>query len=335
VVFYIPYVTWTLGNVASWNGRTIESLSDFGTTVSVAAIFAANSYVGINTRYWTILTWIVVIGSSVVMLLWIVIYSFFQSSDFNDEVVILFGNVIFWSTVVVSVVIALAPRFLIKFVSTSYRPLDRDIVREMWVLGDLKDRMGVVHRKNRKRPDVEATPMFHQPHARSMSEVSVLYEPAPTRSPGLHGFPPANILEYDSSPQYRGSPPSQALNDFVSVEGVSPQSYYSSSDVQPPPSGNPQISVSGERTPPLVAGFSLALRSPNLGQKALSNPDAYEMQVRDRSHHPPEQIQEASGASYTPAPSPWQIDSFGPESRSVTPGLGEDGNWRHSEARAL
>ena len=41
------------------------------------------------------------------MLLWIVIYSFFQSGDFNDEVVILFGNVIFWATVVVSVVIAL------------------------------------------------------------------------------------------------------------------------------------------------------------------------------------------------------------------------------------
>jgi len=41
------------------------------------------------------------------MLLWIVIYSFFQSSDFNDEVVILFGNVPFWSSVVISIIIAL------------------------------------------------------------------------------------------------------------------------------------------------------------------------------------------------------------------------------------
>jgi hypothetical protein len=56
---------------------------------------------------WTVLTWIVVIGSSVVMLLWIVIYSFFESSDFNDEVVILFGNVPFWACVVISVAIAL------------------------------------------------------------------------------------------------------------------------------------------------------------------------------------------------------------------------------------
>jgi phospholipid-translocating ATPase len=50
VVFFIPYLAWTLGNVVSWNGKTIESLADFGTTVSVAAIFSANTYVGLNTR---------------------------------------------------------------------------------------------------------------------------------------------------------------------------------------------------------------------------------------------------------------------------------------------
>ena len=50
VVFFFPYLAWTLGNVVSWNGKTIESLADFGTTVSVAAIFSANTYVGINTR---------------------------------------------------------------------------------------------------------------------------------------------------------------------------------------------------------------------------------------------------------------------------------------------
>jgi len=41
------------------------------------------------------------------MLLWIVVYSFLQSSDFNDEVVILFGNVPFWASVVISIIIAL------------------------------------------------------------------------------------------------------------------------------------------------------------------------------------------------------------------------------------
>lgn len=63
----------------------------------------------VNDKFnsWTVLTWLVTVGSSVVMLLWIVIYSFFQSNDFNDEVVILFGNIQFWATVLVSVVVAL------------------------------------------------------------------------------------------------------------------------------------------------------------------------------------------------------------------------------------
>ena len=42
------------------------------------------------------------------MLLWIVIYSFFLSSDFIDEVVILFGELTFWTTVVFTVTVALS-----------------------------------------------------------------------------------------------------------------------------------------------------------------------------------------------------------------------------------
>lgn len=50
VVFFIPFMVWTLENPISWNGRGIESLADFGTTVAVAAILSANTYVGINTH---------------------------------------------------------------------------------------------------------------------------------------------------------------------------------------------------------------------------------------------------------------------------------------------
>lgn len=50
VVFFIPYLVWTFGLAVSWNGKGIDSLADFGTTVAVAAIFAANTYVGLNTN---------------------------------------------------------------------------------------------------------------------------------------------------------------------------------------------------------------------------------------------------------------------------------------------
>ena len=56
---------------------------------------------------WTVITWIVVFGSSIVMLLWIIVYSFFFSSDFINEMQILFGGIPFWATVVFSTVVAL------------------------------------------------------------------------------------------------------------------------------------------------------------------------------------------------------------------------------------
>ena len=57
---------------------------------------------------WTVITWAVVLGSSIVMLVWIVIYSLFESFDFIDEVIVLFGGVTFWATVLLSVAIALS-----------------------------------------------------------------------------------------------------------------------------------------------------------------------------------------------------------------------------------
>lgn len=59
-------------------------------------------------RSWTAITWVVVFGSSIVMLLWILVYSFFFSSDFIDEFIVLFGEVTFWATVLISVAVALS-----------------------------------------------------------------------------------------------------------------------------------------------------------------------------------------------------------------------------------
>jgi phospholipid-translocating ATPase len=50
VMYFIPYFAWTLGPAVSSTGKGIDSLADFGTTVAVAAIVAANTYVGLNTH---------------------------------------------------------------------------------------------------------------------------------------------------------------------------------------------------------------------------------------------------------------------------------------------
>jgi phospholipid-translocating ATPase len=47
------------------------------------------------------------------MLCWIVIYSFFQTPDFVNEVVVLFGELTFWTTVVISVFVALGKQYAV------------------------------------------------------------------------------------------------------------------------------------------------------------------------------------------------------------------------------
>ncbi|KAG1865472.1 hypothetical protein DFJ58DRAFT_911947 [Suillus subalutaceus] len=236
VVFFIPYLVWQLGLAVASNGKGIDSLADFGTTVAVAAIFAANTYVGMNTHYWTSITWVVGIGSSLVMLLWIVIYSFlpvntfFSNTDgFIDEVEILFSNVTFWATVVSS------PFWWHLFFKSTYMPLDKDIIREMWVGGDLKDRLGIRHRKESKNKhvDLETAPMFREPHARSASELVLQqgYEPTVTRS---------RAGSDSKNPDDNGADaielvPQAALPNPYAGNAVSPNtSYYSASDIPLP-----------------------------------------------------------------------------------------------------
>ncbi|KAG8972229.1 hypothetical protein FRB90_010283 [Tulasnella sp. 427] len=186
VVYFFPYLVWYPGNAVSWNGKTIESLADFGTTVSVAAILCANIFVGLNTSYWTWIMWFVTIGSSLFMIIWIMVYSAFESIDFNNEFILLFSTVDFLATLVLTVVIALAPRYIYKYAVRTYHPLDKDIVREMWVQGDLKDRLGLGHRgKNSSRS--EKLSLFRKHHLSNESEMELptrgVYEPTMNRSP--------------------------------------------------------------------------------------------------------------------------------------------------------
>ncbi|KAH9476290.1 Putative phospholipid-transporting ATPase C24B11.12c [Psilocybe cubensis] len=260
VVYFFPYFVWTIGLPISWNGKGVDSLADFGTTVAVAAIMSANAYVGLNTHYWTIMTFIVVIGSTLVMLLWIVIYSFFPSADFVDEVTILFSTIYFWASVFLATTVCLAPRFIVKYWSTVYQPLDKDIVREMWVKGDLKDQLGLSHRKNRKQKspqNLEAAPMFTEQHARSLSEISSIhnvYEPAHLSSPAPNATPRQTYLDtppmnenLELPPREPGVQYAQVRNQPVSDTHLSPlplgarfdntpspqPSYYSASDLPP------------------------------------------------------------------------------------------------------
>ncbi|KAJ7489061.1 phospholipid-transporting ATPase 1 [Mycena latifolia] len=317
VIFFIPYLVWTFGLAVSWSGKGIDSLADFGTTVAVAAIFTANTYVGLNTNYWTVLTWIVVFGSTVVMMAWIVIFSFFFSADFIDEVTVLFGELTFWTTVIVASLIALAPRFIVKYLATVYAPLDKDIVREMWVKGDLKDQLGLSHRNGKRRrgdgrglhgaQEPETAPIFSSDsHARSFSEISShQYEPANTMSPSSTAVDIPMKAYTDTTPpneesaQYLYAPQAQhGLAPGQRHGAASPASphgsYYSVSELPPPsPQPSPKYKLpSGEitSTPPMSRRSSVATTRASIRAAGRQPMPAYDMPISPRALSPPSPV---------------------------------------------
>lgn len=340
VVFFIPYLAWSFGLAVSWNGKGIDSLADLGTTVAVGAIFTANTYVGMNTHYWTFITWIVVIGSSLVMILWVVIYSYFPPSNFFtstgafvDEVEILFSNLIFWCSVVFSALVALAPRFIYKFVRSTYAPLDKDIVREAWVGGDLKDRLGIGHRKmsKSKHSDLEAAPMFRDPHVRSASELT-LHQ---TYHPTSLALPPAKP-EADEISQDRDTfiiPSEQNLLD--SQPETSHLSYYSPTDI---PSSSPIASSFPTAEPsnkPLTSSPThLSPTSPHSPGQIEPPSSSSNYSRPSYLSHVTEESFELQDLSYPPT---WTHDSVPASARpplSGTESLAGDGRYRPEETVA-
>jgi phospholipid-translocating ATPase len=357
VVFYIPYLVWTAGPAISWNGRTIESLSDFGTTVAVAAIITANSYVGINTNYWTIITWVIIPGSSLVMLLWIVVYSFFESFDFEQEAQRLCGGATFWGTVGLTVSIALLPRILVKFVSTSFASQDIDIVRYMWVKGNLKDLLGIRSRHEQMVPVdgsssvLEGRPMFREPHARSTSEVSN-YEPGgrggpgdrtpPTQTEKLNGTPLQIGAALDSSgskhrplaPIVNTSEDEDMMPRAISPTGAadptamstSPQpSYYSASDIpSPSPLPSPGFHDPSQAYSRVASiSYSRPLRSQYLSpllDHARLPPNSNEMPAHNRK------LEESSIS-----PERWELSAHSEASYELA-AIGKQGDQRRSRS---
>jgi phospholipid-translocating ATPase len=150
---------------------------------------------------------------------------------------------------------------VIKAYTTSYMPRDKDIVREAWVLGDLKDRLGIAHRRPgraRTLAAAEAAPMMHD---RNASEGG--YEPVQTRSPHALGVPDAASRGPSPGLEKDGEADAQYV---VMPRGPTPASrlsYYSVSDIpaaSPLPTGaRTEYLAHGPRSAGLVPAYEMEM----------------------------------------------------------------------------
>ncbi|GLA13951.1 hypothetical protein AnigIFM62618_011369 [Aspergillus niger] len=136
ICFFMPYRLYSVANFQTENGLSIDDRYRVGVLVATCAVVASNTYVMMNMYRWDWLTSLINAISSLLIFFWTGVYSSFESSmTFYGAARQVYGALSFWVVLLLTVVMCLIPRFVIKCIQKVYFPLDVDIVREQVILG--------------------------------------------------------------------------------------------------------------------------------------------------------------------------------------------------------
>ncbi|UZJ52914.1 hypothetical protein CBS101457_002234 [Exobasidium rhododendri] len=144
VCFMIPAASYYWFPIIDSDGLSLDPLTALGSTVGASCVVAANLYCGLMLQNWSAIIWFVIVLSNLSYFVWIAIYSSVAfDTTFTDTAYVLFGTVQFWAVLVLSVMLSLLPRYTWNAYCSSFRPTQVDLVRQAWVKGDLKIRLGI------------------------------------------------------------------------------------------------------------------------------------------------------------------------------------------------
>jgi len=280
ILFFIPMLCYGSGHSWDSDGKDTNSLYELGTTIAVAGVFVANLYTGINTRYWTVITWVVYVGSTVLVYIWIPIYSALAAFPYYGESEVIYPTFNFWFIVIFTVFCCVGPRWIIVTIRQSYFPRDKDIIREAWVAGDLKRELGLKHRKQLKAEKKHQAVMneLDHPHAQHSRNHSLHDTNSDHSHDTERGGAYRNTYEYEpagmSSP-LRERPRSPLLSEAGTPRG--PFSY-------PPSPANANLASPRSSVPPPLMlkresdpKISSPLGTPPASGISITSPTAIEM----------------------------------------------------------
>ncbi|PWN38046.1 phospholipid-translocating P-type ATPase [Meira miltonrushii] len=144
VCFGISAAAWYFFPIVNSDGISLDPLTALGSTVGACAVVCANLYCGMMVQNWSAIIWIVIILSNLSYFIWILLYSApVWGSMFSGTAFVIMGTIQFWATLLLCVVASLLPRFTFRAWKSSFQPTYVDLVRQAWVNGDLKGRLGL------------------------------------------------------------------------------------------------------------------------------------------------------------------------------------------------
>lgn len=139
ICFFVPYLLFRAANFVTFSGLDINDNRRIGVYVSNAVIVVINIYILLNTYRWDWLMVLLVWISILLIWFWTGVYTAAPSSNFFYRAAPqVYGQLSFWTLILLTVIICLLPRFGIKAFQKIYMPYDVDIIREQIRLGKFR-----------------------------------------------------------------------------------------------------------------------------------------------------------------------------------------------------
>lgn len=142
--------------------------------------------------------------------------------------------------------VCLAPRYLVKAFRSYFFPRDNDIVREMWVKGDLKRRLATNQQSvetleaNVDRAEMRPIRGYHDRSVSSTSRYETGYEPARTQHQGQYEMTPPVDNRWPRAEEWQRNPMTVQYAPYESAgahphyqTATSTRPYYSGSNARP------------------------------------------------------------------------------------------------------
>lgn len=128
VCFWVPLLAYS-DTAITWAGYP-ETQTLLGNAMALSIIICTNLYMALNTLSWVAYSFVGIGLTILAVVSFSLVYSFIPSEALYGS----WRDMIdpgFWATILLSITLALAPRYLIKYLQATFRPGDLDIVREV------------------------------------------------------------------------------------------------------------------------------------------------------------------------------------------------------------
>lgn len=154
VCFFWPWLIFRKGIFASHNGLALSDRFSMGNFSAVASIFSSNTYILMRQKRWDIITIGLNVLSNALTVAWIGGYSS-NTFSFNYYFtgINCFRSASFWTSVFLTLVCCLLPRFVYDIFKVNFFPNDVDIVRRQ---------LGVSMIENRAKHEPRDLEISHQ-----------------------------------------------------------------------------------------------------------------------------------------------------------------------------